>query len=508
MVEAATDLFAQRGFDATSVKDVAEAADASVGLVCRYFPTREHLALAIYERLAHELMERAVDLPGGSIAQRFKALMLVRIDQCVAHRGTLTALMGRALDPQSPLYALGPTTEGTRAKVHGALGVVVACARDAPKKEDDLARQAQVLYLMQLGIVVATLALPDPEWARRLVDQASRLIGWAQLPFVRQFLRSRLDALVVDRPRAHATRTERQTAREILIRLFADNRVLPGTPQGLTPAAEALHLPRIESFVRTGAPIELVLPAFPAKAPNPLKVLGSLPDLAEQRGLERLSELLDAVTEVWKPGAHLTICSDGHVFSDVVGVGDAEVDAYRDALLSSMSDPRISWFDLAAAFGDEAPSALRLRLLERYAEPLEALRARAEQVCPLSVQIDGIHRFLVEDELALHPGMSRSQAKKQTRARAYEVVRRSEAWGALITDVFPSAIRLSIHPQPDPSTKIGINLLGVKDPWMTPWHGAVLVGRDGSILMRRDEAEALGARVIHEEGRPSHLELP
>lgn len=508
MVEAATDLFGKQGFDATSVKDVADAAGVSVGLVCRYFPTREHLALAIYERLAHELTNHAVDLPAGTIAQRFKALMLARIDQCVANRGALTALMGRALDPQSPLYALGPTTEGTRAKVHGAFGVVVACARDAPPKDDEISRQAQMLYLMHLGIVVATLALPDPALARRLVDQASRLIGWAQAPFVGRFLRSRFDAVMIDRPRAHVTRSGRQTAREILIRLFADNRVLPGTPQGLTPAAEALHLPRVEAFVRAGAPIELVLPAFPAKAPNPLKVLGPLPDLAERRGLERLSELLDSLSEVWKPGARMTICSDGHVFADVVGVSDAEVDSYREALIPLIVDPRIGWFDLAAAFGDDPPTALRSRLLERYAEPLADLRVRCEQVRSLSVQIDGIHRFLVEDELALHPGLSRNQAKKQTRARAYEVVRRSEAWGALVTDAFPGAMRLSIHPQPDPSTKIGIKLFGVHDPWMTPWHGAVVVGREGSTLMRRDEAEVMGARVVHEDGRPSHLELP
>jgi pyoverdine/dityrosine biosynthesis protein Dit1 len=102
---------------------------------------------------------------------------------------------------------------------------------------------------------------------------------------------------------------------------------------------------------------------------------------------------------------------------------------------------------------------------------------------------------------------SKSQAKKQLRARAYEVVRRSEAWGSLIANVFPAALRLSIHPQPDPSTKIGINLLGVRDPWLTPWHGVAVVGADGTMLMHRHEAEGLGAVVVHEDGRPSHMEL-
>jgi len=251
----------------------------------------------------------------------------------------------------------------------------------------------------------------------------------------------------------------------------------------------------------------LVLPAFPAKAPNPRKVLGTLPDLAEQRALERLSELLDDLSEIWSPGARLTICSDGHVFADAVGVADATVEAYREALLPLIDDPRISWFDLSTAFDHEQPETLRAMLMEKYAESEAALHARALQSPALMTQIDGIHRFLVEDAVVLHPDLTKSQVKKHMRARAYEVVRRSEAWGSLITNVFPNALRLSIHPQPDPSTKIGLNLLGVQDPWMTPWHGVAVVGRAGLTLMRRDEAEALGAVVVHEDGRPSYLEM-
>ena len=512
MLEAATALFATKGFEGTSVKEVAEKAVVSVGLVCRYFPTREHLALAIYERLASELAGIAVDLPAGTIAQRFKVLMLARISQCEAQRGALTALMGKALDPSSSLYALGPATENTRAKIHGALGVTIACARNAPSTAAELSRQSQMLYMVQLGIVLATLSLPDSTWARTLVDQATRVLSWTQLPFVRQFIASRLDALMLDRlcpvMGKQAGKQDRHLSHQILVRLFADNRVLPGVPAGLTPAAEALHLPRIETFVRAGVPIELVLPAFPAKAPNPRKVLGTLPDLAEQRALERLSELLDHLTEVWAPGARLTICSDGHVFADAVGVADATVDAYRAALLRLIGDPRVSWFDLSTAFGDQDPAILRAELMEKYAESETSLRARAEQSRSLAAQIDGIHRFLFEDAVVLHPDLSKNQAKKHARARAYEVVRRSEAWGVLIADVFPTALRLSIHPQPDPSTKIGINLLGVRDPWMTPWHGVAVVGRDGTRLMHRHEAEGLGAVVVHEDGRPSHMEIP
>jgi len=237
-------------------------------------------------------------------------------------------------------------------------------------------------------------------------------------------------------------------------------------------------------------------------------VLGTLPDLAEERAVERLSELLDEITEVWSPGARLAICSDGHVFADAVGVSDEDVDAYRTALCATLNDDRITWFDVATAFGEASPAALRARLMNVYAETEASLRARAATSASLAAQIDGIHRFLYEDEVALHPDVTKSQAKKRTRARAYEVVRRSEAWGGLVAAVFPSALRLSIHPQPDPSIKIGVNLLGVRDPWLTPWHGVAVVGRAGTSLMHREEAERAGGRIVHlAGGRPSHLEL-
>jgi pyoverdine/dityrosine biosynthesis protein Dit1 len=510
LLEAATTRFATQGFDNTSIKDVATEAGVSVGLVCRYFPSREHLALAVFDRFADRLAAQAVELPPGTLASRFASLMLFRIEQVEEQRRPLTALMGKALDPTSPLYALGPATDATRAKVQGALGVVIAGASDAPKTPEETASQAQLLYLVHLGVVLATLARPDATAARLLVRQGSRALSWLRLPLVRQWVGKHIEVELGQLLGGARSARHRDVAGAILDRVFRNNRVLPGVAQGLTPAAEALHRPRIESAVRAGQPIELVLPAFPAKAPNPKKVLGALPDLAEQRALQRLSELLDEIETVYAPGALLTICSDGHVFADAVGLTDATVDAYKRALLALVDDERVRWFDLGAAFGERiAPPKLRAMLMNKYAESEDALRARSSTSSSLAAQIDGIHRFLFEDAVVLHPEVTKNQLKQQTRAQAYEVVRRSEAWGALVADVFPQALRLSIHPQPDPSTKIGINLLGVNDPWLTPWHGVAVVDRSGTRLMHRSDAEdAGGIVVVDASGQPSHMELP
>jgi pyoverdine/dityrosine biosynthesis protein Dit1 len=53
------------------------------------------------------------------------------------------------------------------------------------------------------------------------------------------------------------------------------------------PCAECLapHIPKVMAAIESNTPVTLVLPAFPGKSPNPNKVLGHLPDMAERRAL-------------------------------------------------------------------------------------------------------------------------------------------------------------------------------------------------------------------------------
>ena len=47
-------LFIDRGYDETTMRDIAAAADCSLGLTYRYFARKEDLVLALYRRLAEE----------------------------------------------------------------------------------------------------------------------------------------------------------------------------------------------------------------------------------------------------------------------------------------------------------------------------------------------------------------------------------------------------------------------------------------------------------------------
>lgn len=75
-------------------------------------------------------------------------------------------------------------------------------------------------------------------------------------------------------------------------------------------------LATIENFVQTGTRVEACLPAFPFKSANKVyKVLGSLPDKAEELALERLDEMCSRIAQLYPPGARVTIISDGVAYN-------------------------------------------------------------------------------------------------------------------------------------------------------------------------------------------------
>ena len=78
-------LFAERGFDAVTVAQIAAAADVSEKTVFNHFPTKEDLAFAGREqgltRLVADLTERP---PGASVLDVFRALTNTMLDNFVA----------------------------------------------------------------------------------------------------------------------------------------------------------------------------------------------------------------------------------------------------------------------------------------------------------------------------------------------------------------------------------------------------------------------------------------
>lgn len=280
----------------------------------------------------------------------------------------------------------------------------------------------------------------------------------------------------------------------------------------------APHLSKITSAIERGEPVTFVLPAFPGKSPNTAKVFGPLPDMAERCALEFLQYLCDRVKRYYEPGARIVLCSDGRVFSDAVGMRDTDITRYQDEvakMIENLGLTSISTFNLEELYEGFSFDDMRSTLMEQYGEPMEVLKASVSRGKSHDSSIEdreanrlycGITRFLVED--AMHPGQtqSRTSIQKECRVRAYAVIQRSKAWGELVEERFPSAIRLSIHPQSCGSKKLGIRLIE-PDHWQTPWHGVAVQVGQRFVLLKRSQAESLGAQLVTRYARPSHYVL-
>ena len=198
---------------------------------------------------------------------------------------------------------------------------------------------------------------------------------------------------------------------------------------------------------------------------------------------------------------------------------DDDVTAYQEELsrmILELGLTSISTFNLEELYEGLGFDLMRSQLMEQYGEPLDVLKASVSRGgkshdCSADDKeahrlYCGITRFLFED--AMFPGQkqSRTALQKECRIRAYEVIQRSKAWSELIEARFPDAVRLSIHPQSCGAKKLGIRLIE-PDNWQTPWHGVAVDLGGRFMLLKRAQAEMLGAQLIHQEGRPSHYVL-
>lgn len=516
VVEAAFLLLAQRGLSGELLKDAATLAGYPLQRASIFFQRDEDLVLALYARLAAELEARVSELPEGNVASRFRALMLIKLGLVAPHREALASLLATLLDPRHELGALSGQTEIIRSRVMGCFAVVVVGANDARKTNPtELTRS---LYAVHLALMLLWTQDRSSESGatRDAIDFVCELLSFSGrlswLPGVNQTL-GRLEAISAQFVEPAPNPVQTRLSIRILQTLFRHRRLQPGGGTCVDDPCEqclALHLPKVRRWIATSEPIHFLLPSFPAKSPNLKKVLGTLPDMAEELALRFLEKVCAEITDLYSPGARISICSDGRVFSDLVGVSDEDVTSYGlelKLMLERIGARSLDVFRMEDLFDTADHFAMREQLCIHYADSLMAVEERIRAHEHHRLIFNGIQRFLFEDRLAMTTEKSRTQLRNECKELTHRVIQRSDGWSRLISECFPTALRLSIHPQNVHGEKIGILLGEANDTWLTPWHGVAVKQHETFTLMRRHEAEALGARVVEQHGRPSHFQL-
>ncbi|GGF28488.1 L-tyrosine/L-tryptophan isonitrile synthase family protein [Hymenobacter cavernae] len=513
LLDTGLQVLATQGFAAVSLADIATAAEQPLAEVYRHFGSKNDFILGLYQRIHDELEARVPDLPAETVAERFHAFVHSKLMLLAPYERLLRSQLASLLDADVPTGVLSPATENIRLRGLTLLEIVARGATDVPA-ETLIAPLAQTLYaahwgLLGLRLLDRSAGAAATESLLRLVSAGLALVAPQLATLVGPLLLGQVSAAIMPFLQV-APAVDFDVARRVAKLLLLHRKVLrTGADEPTAPDEQsiALLLPKLQYFIGQQRPIHLILPAFPAKSPNRRKVLGPLPDLGEEIALTFLQSLCQDIRQVYAPGARLSICADGRVFADLVQVSDAEVSAYNDELkhlLRQLDTPDLDVINLEDLLSNASFDAARAWIVAEYGEPLDELKARVRASEHHQAMFNGIHRFVSEDGLALAPEKSKSRVKEESKEVAYGVIQRSNAWTRLLAQEFPYAVRLSIHPQHPHADKLGLRITRAVDDWLTPWHGVVLLRDQDYVLVKRYQAEELGAHLVEKDGRPSH----
>ncbi len=189
---AALDLFQERGYDATTMRAIADRAGVSLGSSYHYFPSKEHLVLEFY-RHTHELhaaaiaplLSREKDLAG-----RLRGTIRAVVITCEPFHTVAGSIFSTVANPSSPLNPFGAAAKPLRDEVVALYAEVVA-GSDARIQADIAEMLPLMLWLYQMGILYFWIFDRSPGRLRTLevIDETTdlivRLIALANVPILR-----------------------------------------------------------------------------------------------------------------------------------------------------------------------------------------------------------------------------------------------------------------------------------------------------------------------------------
>ncbi len=194
ILDAALALFRERGFDGTTMRDVADAAGLSAGAAYYHFASKEALVLAYYARQMDEHEAAVAATSEGDLRARLAAVFHTKLDLVKGDRRLLGALLRTVGSPESDASVFGPATRDVRER---SVALFERALDESPERH----LVAVAFWALLLGVLVYFIHddSPGARRTRALVDDALDLTvpvaSMAALPLAAPLLRRLGDAL-------------------------------------------------------------------------------------------------------------------------------------------------------------------------------------------------------------------------------------------------------------------------------------------------------------------------
>lgn len=178
IVVAARDLFSERGWQDTSIQEIASEAGISTGLVYRYFENKDALLRAVFERaqgLLAERIEQSANEPTYLATMKAVGLSVLNDPECADPRMQLEVSLAGARDPET----WGPRQRELTLNMLAMIETLVAQAKGRGEigKHLDTKLVAQLLYIMVPGISALRMQLGEEPDIEGLLDTVVTLLA-------------------------------------------------------------------------------------------------------------------------------------------------------------------------------------------------------------------------------------------------------------------------------------------------------------------------------------------
>jgi AcrR family transcriptional regulator len=196
ITEAALALFRDRGYEATTMRAIAERAGVSTGNAYYYFGSKEELIQEFYTRshAEHLAASRAVLEHDRDFTARLRGTLRALVDVLTPYHAFAATFYKHAAEPTSPLSPFSRQSSPAR-DASIALYREVVDGSNARMAGDLRGRLPELLWLASMGVILYWVHDTSPGSARtyRLIDGVvpviGRLVAASRIPVLRATLR-------------------------------------------------------------------------------------------------------------------------------------------------------------------------------------------------------------------------------------------------------------------------------------------------------------------------------
>ena len=194
IVDAALQLFREHGYEATTMRMVAEAAGVSLGNAYYYFAGKDQLLAAFYREVheAHVAAARPRLATARTLHDRLLVVMLAKLEVIEPYHRFSALMFRSAADPESPLNPFHPAGDGIRRE--GEQLFAEALAGSTTKVPKDLASELpNLLWTYSMGVVLYWIHDRSPGRAKTVhfvestVELVATALQLAANPLLRPF---------------------------------------------------------------------------------------------------------------------------------------------------------------------------------------------------------------------------------------------------------------------------------------------------------------------------------